>query len=693
MGGEMHTPYATITIIAVLALASCDGKGPRRARAYTGQSAHWDQGAIPVSMQCAACHPKQFEDWAGSDHAWAMRNISSKLDAAAFQGQTQKAHGETVHFLTRPNGTPYLKVEAEGREPAEFEAAFAIGKVPLVQYLVRGKDGGYQVTSAAWDSGERGRDGLRSTDQEHGNQWFDVFRDDARQRHNGMGERQAGDWGHWQGRGMNWDSQCAWCHTSGFHKNYDPQTDRYAAEWQEPGVTCIQCHKVADKPAADGCLVAPADRKLSPMRAHDNCASCHARREELDDTFTAGDRFDDHFRVELPRVPGVFYPNGIQRDEDYCETGFRLSRMGMRGVTCMECHDAHTGALLYPAENNELCLRCHAEHQKVNGVEAPYVDRKDTFTCPAGTKGHMCVECHMPESTYMGRDPRRDHTLLPPDPRLSQEIGTPNACVMCHQGKDNEWAAQAVEKRYGKVSWLEGYRPRFRAVAHAMDGKYNQEEMLAAYAKEENPAWRATMLGLLSQMPITPAVEQIAEKATRDASPMVRAAAADLLGAVGKCPESLLKDSCRSVRHAAVRALAPSLPQGSPPMGEYEETLRLQADQPAGAMQLAQLALIRRDNAAAEIQYKRAIALDPASAVPRLDYAVFLDRMNRPVEALQQMLDCAAAHPQDAEVQYRLALVLAEVGQREAARHAANKAVELNPQHREAAQLLRALQP
>ena len=679
-------------LAAAVALCSCgDGRGGHRAHAYRGHSAHWDQSAVPVSLQCAACHPKEFEEWAGSDHAWAMRKISSKLDGAPFRGQSQQAHGETTRFLARANGAPFLRVESEGAEPAEFDAVFAIGKVPLVQYLVRGNDGGCQVTSAAWDSGERGRDGLRSVDTQNGNQWFDVFRDDARQRSNGMGERAAGEWGHWQGRGMNWDSQCAWCHMSGFHKNYDVRQDQYRAEWKEIGVTCIQCHKLADKPAPDGCLVAPADRKLSPMRAHDNCASCHARREELDDNFTAGDRFDDLFRLELPRVPGVFYPNGIQRDEDYCETGFRLSRMGMRGVTCIECHDAHTGALLHPAENNELCLRCHAEHQKVNGVEAPYVDRGDTFTCPAGTKGHMCVECHMPESTYMGRDPRRDHTLLPPDPRLSLEIGTPNACTMCHAGKDNEWAAKAVERRYGEHSWLEGYRPRFRAVAHAMDGQFNQDEMLAAYAQEENPAWRATMLGLLSQMPRTDAVLQTALKATRDASPMLRAAAAELLGA--DCPERLLKDSCRSVRHAAVRALLPSVPDDSPAMKEYQETLALQADQPAGAMQLAQLSLVRQDLGEAERQYRRAVELDPASAVPRMDYAVFLDRLNRPVEALQQMLDCAAAHPQDAEVQYRLALILAEVGQREAARHAANKAVQLNPQHEAAAQLLRALQP
>ena len=77
--------------------------------------------------------------------------------------------------------------------------------------------------------------------------------------------------------------------------------------------------------------------------------------------------------------------------------------------------------------------------------------------------------------------------------------------------------------------------------------------------------------------------------------------------------------------------------------------------------------------------------------VPRMDYAVLRDQLNRPVEALQQMLDCAREHPQEAEVQYRLALVLAEVGQRQAAAHAAKKALELNPQHDGAAQLLQSL--
>ena len=34
-------------------------------------------------------------------------------------------------------------------------------------------------------------------------EWFNVFGDER---------RQPGEWGHWRGRGMNWNSMCAHCH-------------------------------------------------------------------------------------------------------------------------------------------------------------------------------------------------------------------------------------------------------------------------------------------------------------------------------------------------------------------------------------------------------------------------------------------------------------------------------------------------
>lgn len=547
-----------------------------------------------------------------------------------------------------------------------------IGRKPLVQYLLHWKDGGLQTPSAAWDVQKK--------------EWFDVFRDDALQQERGGAERKPGEWGHWTGRGMNWESQCAWCHMSGFQKNYNVAGDTYHATWQEPGITCIRCHKVAAQAdAQDGCLVSRADRQLTDEQHDDNCASCHARREELTSKFTIGDKFDDHFRLELPRVPGVFHPNGLQLEEDYSETSFRLHRMGRTGVTCYDCHDPHSGKLNQPAENDALCLQCHGNNQVINGVLAPQVSHNKL----CGGKAMPCIECHMPKMTYMGRDARRDHALHWPDPRMSIELGVPNACLNCHKDKDHQWCMEYLEKRY-KEERIGKYRQRFRAAGHAMQGKGSVDELLAAYKAEEIPAWRATLLGLLAQFPLTPEVQAVALGATQDPDALVRAAAVELLG--GDTARKALADKTRSVRHAAAWALFPHLPAGHPAVNEILETATHQADQPTGAIQLAMLANAAGNAAAADLQYRRAVQRDPASAVARMDYAVFLAQQKRPVDALRQMLDCAREHPQNAEVQYRLGLILIEVGQYRPALRAMQKALNIAPQHQGARQTAAQLQ-
>ena len=47
--------------------------------------------------------------------------------------------------------------------------------------------------------------------------------------------------------------------------------------------------------------------------------------------------------------------------------------------------------------------------------------------------------------------------------------------------------------------------------------------------------------------------------------------------------------------------------------------------------------------------------------------AVLLARLGKTRDALKEMLDCVKVAPHDAEVQYRLALILLEAGQRPAA--------------------------
>ncbi len=630
---------------------------------------HWDESALTISKKCAECHRKEYDEWAGSDHAWAWRHPQAGLDAEAFAGQRIKAHGMELEMRQDAQGRFQMRDVASGKV---YTVGGVIGREPLVQYLLRWKDGGLQTPSAAWDVERQ--------------EWFDVFRDDALQQERGGASRKPGEWGHWTGRGMNWESQCAWGPMSGFQKNYDVATDTFKASWQEPGITCIQCHKVSDTPdAEDGCLVARADRKLTPEQHDDNCASCHARREELTGKFTVGDKFDDHFRLELPKVPGVFYPNGLQWEEDYSETSFRLHRMGRTGVTCYDCHDPHSGKVTQPTENDELCLQCHGTNKVVNGVLAPQVGHNKL----CGGQAMPCIECHMPKMTYMGRDPRRDHGLHWPDPRMSLELGVPNACLNCHKDKDHQWCMEYLEKRY-KIERMGKYRQRFRAAGHALQGKGSVQELLAAYKVEEIAAWRATLLGLLAQFPLTPEVQAVALGATQDPDALVRAAAVELLG--GDAARKALADKTRSVRHAAGWQLFPNLPAGHPVLQEMQETATHQADQPTGAMQLAMLASARGDAATADAQYRRAVERDPASAVARMDYAVFLAQQNRPVDALKQMLACAREHPQNAEVQYRLGLSLIELRQYRPALRAMQKALQLDPQHAPAAQVARQLQ-
>ncbi len=652
------------TLLSVLVLS-----GLLPCSAAEEQRKHWDESALTISRKCAECHRKEYDEWAGSDHAWAWRHPQAALDAEAFAGQRIRAHGMELEMLRDAAGVFQMRDVATGKV---YTVGGVIGREPLVQYLLRWKDGGLQTPSAAWDVERK--------------EWFDVFRDDALQQERGGATRKPGEWGHWTGRGMNWESQCAWCHMSGFRKNYDVATDTFKASWQEPGITCIQCHKVSATPdAEDGCLVARGDRKLTPEQHDDNCASCHARREELTGKFTVGDKFDEHFRLELPKVPGVFYPNGLQWEEDYSETSFRLHRMGRTGVTCYDCHDPHSGKVNKPTENDELCLQCHGTNKVVNGVLAPQVSHNKL----CGGKAMPCIECHMPRMTYMGRDPRRDHGLHWPDPRMSIELGVPNACLNCHKDKDHQWCMEYLEKRY-KEERMGKYRQRFRAAGHALQGKGSVQELLAAYKAEEIAAWRATLLGLMAEFPLTPEVQAVALGATQDPDALVRAAAVELLG--GEAARKALADKTRSVRHAAGWQLFPNLTADHPVLQEMLETATHQSDQPTGAMQLAMLAGARGDAATADAQYRRAVERDPASAVARMDYAVFLAQQNRPVDALKQMLACAREHPQNAEVQYRLGLSLIEIGQYRPALRAMQKALKLDPQHAPAAEAARQLQ-
>ena len=126
-------------------------------------------------------------------------------------------------------------------------------------------------------------------------------------------------------------------------------------------------------------------------------------------------------------------------DEVYEYTSFLESKMYHKNIRCTDCHDPHSAKLKH--EGNKVCTSCH-QHP------AGKYDGEIHHRHPMSSTGAQCVECHMPQTTYMDVDPRRDHSFRVPRPDLSVKLGTPNACTRCHL-RDEELPGAARVQRSG----------------------------------------------------------------------------------------------------------------------------------------------------------------------------------------------------------------------------------------------------
>lgn len=628
-------------------------------------------GQNAVSQKCQGCHQDIHHHWQQSDHGQANRLVSLKLDKETFANKSLKDATSEWQFT---NAGDELKMTNNGND---YTPGMVIGIKPLIQYLTADSGGRWQTPSAAWDP--------------HKKEWFDVISGD---------DRTAADWGHWTGRGMTWNTQCAWCHMTDFRKNYNQTTDSYDSHWSEMGVGCTQCHgHLTAKPdPKSGCLIDVAkDRALKkdhPERVIDNCATCHSRRGEFNDTFHIGSKFGDHYQLQLPSTPRLYYPDGQIKDEDYVWTSLRHSNMGHKGVNCIDCHDIHSTKLKFPLENNALCMSCHAAgtNGRIKGASiidpAAHSHHFGVGKHNGVNSGHSCVDCHMTETTYMGRDPRRDHGFHVPDPQMTQENGTPNACNKCHTDQSTEWAIKWTNKWYGKklhTPERKRQRARTRAMAAAFEGNPNAiDPLLAAYANEQNPTWLATMLETLRPWATDARVRRLGQEGVHHKDSMVRAAACHILEfSPGNDPwlEPMLQDSVKEVRMAAAWAMRTRLSQRSEVLKELRDSLSFGGDQPVGAMRLAELATQARNLEEARMWMEKAIELDQTSAAGHEAYAILLGQLGQPKDALAELKIALQLVPDSDRILYLMALTHAELQQLDKTEELLGQVVKINPNH------------
>lgn len=624
------------------------------------------------SSSCKPCHEKEYAEWEKSNHGLAERNYRKDMDEKAFSPKRTLLHGkDSSETFLDADGVAKILTKGLGDERRAYPVVRVIGNNPLRQFLVPAPGNRLQTCDVSYDP--------------HKNEWFDVY---------GEEERNPGDWGHWTGQGMNWNSMCAACHNTRLRKNYDPASNSYRTDMAEMSVSCEACHgpmkehvQWQAKPPSgyDPAKKSPADPTVTRQTKDqmlDTCGACHARRGEISGDLVPGDSFFDHFSLTVTDGTEVYYPDGQVREENYEFASFLSSRMHHMGVRCSDCHNPHTGKRLFP--DNMLCMRCHV------GGGTPPATKIDPVTHGrhAGfSDGNDCTDCHMPITNYMQRHPRHDHGFTIPDPLLTKEHGVPNACNRCHTDKDADWAIQHTNEWYGE-KMNRPTRTRAFLIAKARRGDPEARAGLIGLLKTEPiAAWKATACHLLERWSMDAEARAALVSQLADPSPLVREAALRSLvhpcrqndEEVRKAVSPLLEDTSRSVRVAAAWALVDKLDLKSKAGKELVHMLDLNSDQPTGRMQLSQFAFLRGDTASAIKQIRKAIEWDPNSPPFHHDLAILLSTSGDTQGAIKALEDAVRLAPGEAEYTYKLALAWNEAGDMKKSADFLRKTVQLDP--------------
>ncbi len=619
---------------------------------------------------CKSCHEKEYQDWLKSHHSKAMAHASEQSVLGDFNNAKFEYAGTTSTFFKK-NNKFFVNTDGPDGELHDYEILFTFGFDPLQQYLIELEKGRYQALSIAWDARSK-KDG--------GQRWYHLYPDDEATYKHPL---------HWTKQSQNWNFVCAECHSTNLKRNFDPKTRQYHTSWSDINVACEACHgpgsehiKQISNPNRKpndplGLIVQFNERKgvewvmdaikgtalrSKPNTQHTElnvCGRCHSRRTPLAEGADITPHMLDHYRLQL-LTAGYYHPDGQPTDETYVYGSFLQSKMFHAGVTCSECHDAHTMQL--KGEGNTVCLQCHSS-EKFNTPKHHFH--------PIASKGALCAECHMAPQNYMGVDARHDHSFRIPRPDLSVKLGTPNACNNCHDDKSAQWAANQVREWYGdqRIAGYQNYAETFynARLGHPAGG----EQLVKLIENEATPdIAKATAIQELQRYPAVRPVDwwqQLPEKHSDLVCMAIAYTTASL------APEtrtalipSLLEHPTKAVRMEAAknaaRIPASDLPAGSRTQAkkvlqEYVRSLKANRDTPEAYVNLGLFHQQQGDAEAAHKAYVQALKIAPYFAGAWLNLADLYRAMGRDNDAEKPLQEAMAQLPENADLHHAMGLL------------------------------------
>jgi tetratricopeptide (TPR) repeat protein len=576
------------------------------------------------TTRCAECHEEEHGKWLGSHHQLAMLEATPETVLGDFDNTSFTYRDGTTTTFSRQDDEFWVRTDGPNGELQNFRITHTFGVTPLQMYLIPFPDGRIQCLNVSWDS---------RPEEQGGQRWFHLYPNEDVDHEHPF---------HWTGRFQNWNFMCSECHSTRLRKRYDVETNTYDSKWFEINVACEACHGPgshhaqwadAGEPTGvpamglvhqmtgarlgdwhlDPVTGKPSTNQLPRSEREINiCARCHSRRGILTEDYRHGAHFLQHHDIRRLREH-LYFSDGQIQDEVYVLGSFLQSTMHQQGVTCTDCHDPHTAAVYSPDNLDQLCARCHAP--------ARYASYDHHFH-PEETR---CVDCHMPERTYMVVDPRRDHRFGSPRPDLTLRFGVPNACTDCHDDITDAGAVEILDDFYGK-------REHDSLLAEALDaGRKGLDQapvlLRQLFHDPSRPAiHRATALDEWQRFGGADFAQAV-NAASRAPDPLLRKTAANVGRSLSPTARlqllpHLLHDDIRAVRNSAAHALVaeqaqlPATHQQAyqDACADYLSSQELNADRPEAQVNLGYYHAFEGNSADAETAYRRSIALDPSFA-------------------------------------------------------------------------------
>jgi tetratricopeptide (TPR) repeat protein len=634
---------------------------------------------------CIECHEQEGHRFQGSHHDLAMDRATPETVLGDFSNTTLEHHGVTSRMFRR--GEKYF-IETEGPDGnmAEFEIKYVFGVTPLQQYMVEfdrpadmpaSEIARLQVLRVSWNTREK--------------KWFHLDPPDVQEKLDPSDDL------HWTGLAQRWNTMCADCHSTNLQRNFDAAAGAYHTTYSEIDVSCETCHGPGSLHVQLARQISPFwDRKQGyalarikgqpPIAEIESCAPCHSRRSTVHGGFAGGSRFHDYYASET-LSEATYHADGQILDEVYEYGSFTQSKMFHKGIRCTDCHDPHSLQLKFAG--NQVCTSCH-QHPPAKYDTPAHHNHK------LGTAAAQCVSCHMPATTYMDVDPRRDHSFRVPRPDLSVQLGTPNSCTGCHlrdtklpvdqrpksptanrpveyadwlrEVRDGNqvikqelarldaWSETALQKWFPQGLKREPHFTAALAAARQQDPDARQK-LVELLADRTQPAvaraTAATELGAYVHPGVSADEEPVATlvKSVKDRDTQVRAAAAaSLAGAhadvIAEALPPLLKDPLRLVRTRAALTLSElpaDLLRRDEPIWLKRATEELFAgasfDNDRAGGHLLRGTVLENEGRLADAQevYEIALRLEPHNSAPKGSLARLMDQMaQREQEQAQQ---------------------------------------------------------